>query len=318
MASTRRVHRPRGFTLVELLVVIAIIGILIALLLPAVQAAREAARRMSCANNLKQIGVGLLNYHSAYGQFPGGRKHTYDNSTYGEAPSGSSLASHQWGWMPRIMAYLENQTWVDLFDLSRDYRDPLNRKAVQTHISVFECPSDPNRQLINTTSLIPGSEDVTATSYAATATYRDVTNACTHTGEGVIFGFSDISIKDITDGTSKTFIATQCDVMEPHPEGGYSGTTWVVGALLSAYWGINDEESRQIRSRASIYSYHPGVANFLYCDGHVRPVNQDTDMAILIGELTREQSLNFRDPPVWKTLGGVTQKLVGNELGEID
>src|SRR6478672_7200841 len=106
--STKRQQQERGFTLVELLVVIAIIGILVALLLPAIQAAREAARRSQCANNLKQIGLALHNYHSARNKFPPGV--VYDTGTY------SATMNAYNGWTREILPYAEDSAIQKLYD----------------------------------------------------------------------------------------------------------------------------------------------------------------------------------------------------------
>ena len=121
-----------GFTLVELLVVIAIIGILIALLLPAVQAAREAARRMQCSNNLKQIGVGLHNYHSSHDSLPQGSPYTYPRSTSGGT------------WCVLILPFIEQQGIFDQLDLSKRLLDYPNVAVAQQPIASFACPSDPD------------------------------------------------------------------------------------------------------------------------------------------------------------------------------
>ena len=142
-ARTWRPAKP-GFTLVELLVVIAIIGILIALLLPAVQMAREAARRMQCSNKLKQIGLALHNYESAYKSFPPG---TVD---YGVADS------QEWGWAVFLLPFLEQGALHDQL-APNDRRfvellaDPVARSLCQMPLAVFRCPSDRTPQLLEGT-----------------------------------------------------------------------------------------------------------------------------------------------------------------------
>jgi prepilin-type N-terminal cleavage/methylation domain-containing protein len=119
----------RGFTLVELLVVIAIIGILVALLLPAIQAAREAARRSQCQNNLKQFGVALHNYHDAHGALPNGAPSKYWTGIGGT-------------WAALLLPYLEEQNVYNQLDLKKSLSDPVNKTAVTTVIATFICPSD--------------------------------------------------------------------------------------------------------------------------------------------------------------------------------
>lgn len=121
----------RGFTLVELLVVIAIIGILVALLLPAVQAARESARRMQCVNQLKQLGVALHNHHSAKGEFP---------------PGGVSLSKSPdknfTNWAIELLPYIERQPLYDQYDHTAENNDPVNRPVLETEFDLMKCPSD--------------------------------------------------------------------------------------------------------------------------------------------------------------------------------
>jgi len=143
--------RPRtGFTLVELLVVIAIIGVMVGLLLPAVQAAREAARRMSCQNNLKQLGLSLHNYESVHKMFPP------SSVTLGTA------ASQPWSGQSFLLPYLEGGSTYNLIDFSIGYHAAGNRNLfppngiAATRVSVLMCPSDPNdRERLNTTTNLP-------------------------------------------------------------------------------------------------------------------------------------------------------------------
>ncbi len=127
MNSSRTSRPTNGFTLVELLVVIAIVGILVALLLPAIQAAREAARRTQCTNNLKQIGIGFHNYESANGGFPPRR--------WSRADQGYT------GWGTFILPFMEEQAIYDRYNWKYDYYDPVNKDVVETKLPVFICPS---------------------------------------------------------------------------------------------------------------------------------------------------------------------------------
>ena len=130
-------HKHQGFTLVELLVVIAIIGILIALLLPAVQAARESARRAQCVNNLKQIGIALHNYHDVYNTLPpGGFMNEYPT-----APS-PFLAKLGYSTQARILPYLEQTALANLINFNYDWNAPPNAPAQFVSIKSFLCPSD--------------------------------------------------------------------------------------------------------------------------------------------------------------------------------
>ncbi|MCC9607420.1 DUF1559 domain-containing protein [Blastopirellula sp. JC732] len=137
---------PSGFTLVELLVVIAIIGILIALLLPAVQQAREAARRMQCTNNLKQVGIALHNYHDALGSFPSGYV-SYDKyGSISSLPSGDYDAttwdaSPGWGWGKLLLPFAEQGNVADALDNRRKVWDAAHQAAAQTKLEMFLCPS---------------------------------------------------------------------------------------------------------------------------------------------------------------------------------
>jgi prepilin-type N-terminal cleavage/methylation domain-containing protein/prepilin-type processing-associated H-X9-DG protein len=137
------VARHKAFTLVELLVVITIIGILVSLLLPAVQNAREAARRMQCTNNLKQIGLAMHNYHNILGAFPPG----YISGYVYPYPNGMPNVDTGpgWGWGAFLLPYLEQSALHDQIYMTRDIKDPSNIGARMTSLPGFLCPSDPGR-----------------------------------------------------------------------------------------------------------------------------------------------------------------------------
>lgn len=139
-----RNHRS-GFTLVELLVVIGIIGVLVGLLLPAVQAAREAARRMSCSNNMKQLGLALQNYESAFKVFPA-------QST---APtSGKGFTARRGSWFTAVLPFVEQDGLFQSFDSSMHWHDPANEEAVMSNVPTLLCPSVPERRGFEWTVLV--------------------------------------------------------------------------------------------------------------------------------------------------------------------
>src|SRR6478609_698671 len=219
-------RRERGFTLVELLVVIAIIGVLVALLLPAVQSAREAARRMQCTNNLKQFGIALHNFHDTNQRFPAAFEElqTSPNIT-GNSPWACS-------WTARILPYIEQQAVYQIYRFDRDWQDATtnavpNTGPICTKIKGFMCPSAPAQ---NTR---PANNGRGNTDYAAT-TEREYPNPFLNAGQAsavsqsdpnfigvlghdVLLSVSPVAVRlanrrmaTITDGTSNTFLVAEC------------------------------------------------------------------------------------------------------------
>src|SRR5689334_3443079 len=159
MKSTVTWRRGKfGFTLVELLVVIAIIGILVVLLLPAIQSAREAARRTQCVNNLKQIGVAILNYETTKRSFPFGRWNVTNDTSKHTVPDRPIQKSNDQSWQVVALPYAEEQSIASQYDLRKAWFDAANRTAISAPLAIFICPSVPTTSRVDpsfTTSPTP-------------------------------------------------------------------------------------------------------------------------------------------------------------------
>jgi prepilin-type N-terminal cleavage/methylation domain-containing protein len=293
--------RYKAFTLVELLVVIAIIGILIALLLPAVQAAREAARRTTCSNNMKQIGVALLLYHDNHKKFPAGWT-AYDPAT--GKPHWFGVPG--WGWSAQILPYMEQialHKGTIHFDLP--ITDPANDLARVTGITSYRCPTDiggktfmlegggpivgggsfsPVKLATNNYLGVFGTEDFHE---AHANSPPDSPDDCR--GNGTFFLNSEVRLKDIRDGTSQTFVVGERSSKKAPSTwvgmvtGGEHAPARICG--VATYPPNSEAEPEHYFHNFS--SLHPTGTNFLSADGSVRLVREDIDEAIYFALCTR-------------------------------
>ena len=200
----------RGFTLIELLVVIAIIAILIALLLPAVQQAREAARRTQCKNHLKQMGLALQNYHDVHQRFPPG----FISLVTGPWPGGSNdplpESGPGWSFFARMLPYLEQKDLFNRINLNLPILDPANAAARRSFVTPYLCPSDTAPRLIQLTDSgnPPADANVPVVlGDAAVCSYAGVLGNGAYEQlpfTGVFHRNSGVRFADITDGTSNT------------------------------------------------------------------------------------------------------------------
>jgi len=283
-----RLATRAGFTLIELLVVIAIIGVLVGLLLPAVQQAREAANRSTCANNLKQIGLGIHNYIDSQKGFPPG---CHDNkprlsSENDEANNISSVA-----WSGFILPYNDNlNAWdtivAETDDLSECWWTASNTDLIslaRTPISIYECPSNAGKGR-------PGQGGYGKINYSGNSgqqLWQADSSTGTYMERGGVLFVTDKRVtwkpKDITDGLSKTFA-----VGERHDRG--QAATWIGVRnppgpdMWGSYWirgrvSIKLNDPRPLAPTNSctegFSSAHPGGGNFLFCDGSVHTINDD-------------------------------------------
>jgi prepilin-type N-terminal cleavage/methylation domain-containing protein len=287
----------RGFTLVELLVVITIIGILIALLLPAVQAAREAARRMQCSNNLKQIGLACLTHEQAYGFFPSGGKWTPSSQLVGDPDLGTGL-KQPGGWVFSVLPYLEQQALYDYgAGLSAAAKKPLFAKREQTPLSVMNCPSrrQPTARPIYAGRTWSNSDPFTLGAkgdYAGNA--GDVPDPqVSWDTSGVFYCPSAVRAADITDGLSNTYLVGEKSLWTNGYETGTSGgdddtmyTSQNVDSLRVTYPGTATSPTFLGPDREgydawyNFGSAHASNFNMALCDGSTREISYSIDLDV--------------------------------------
>lgn len=301
----KSVSKP-AFTLVELLVVIAIIGILVAMLLPAVQAAREAARRNACQNNFKQVGVAMHNFVSAKGHFPSGQdvwRGRFSCSNPGNLPEKIG-----WGWGTYILPYVEQQDVYDKMDFTQTwFANGPSFVAAATQLPVYLCPSDSQGvELIDCCEPMTNGglqeEDVGASNMAGVADSRDFTcgngpSFARLDGDGMLFTKSDVPVAKVTDGTSKTLLIGEVVGVG---QGTHMGFMWVSHDVLHTANGINTFLQYTITfggpfPRGATHnvdvggfnSFHPGGCHFTYADGSVHFISDSIDSVALAGLSTR-------------------------------
>ena len=318
--------KRKAFTLVELLVVIAIIGILVALLLPAVQAARAAAWRASCQNNIRQLGLSVHNYVDA--------KKTLPSSV---RPPGLTTLPRIAG-LTFLLPFIEETSRFSQYDQKKDWFDPVNKPLVNQRISIFQCPSVPNEERLDgRPENNPWVNDTGAPTDYSPTIYVDqrlkaaglVDEAATGTippaagspGLGMLAYNLTTRLKDITDGLSKTIMYAESSgrpylyrrgrLIETFPEKRVNGGGWCRPASDISIDGSSGDGATDVGSCAlnctngaemgatfphpyyvsvgtgEPYSFHPGGANFCMGDGSVRWLNDNIDIRDFARLVTR-------------------------------
>ncbi len=318
MPHDQRSHR--GFTLVELLVVIAIIGVLIALLLPAVQQAREAARRIQCTNHQKQLGLALHNYHDTYGKLP-----------YNAVPQ-SSTGARQRGpsWLTRLLPFMEQSAAYDQFEFTGDWTmqdGPSPNAAIlgQLRVPGYNCPSSPLPSLETQSTNADGNVELQVTNYVGItgSYYVGGTTGTVSTspqdssyGDSVYNGMivpvngksKAIGLESVTDGTSNTMMVSEQSDYFYNASGtkisrrssGHAGRTWANGGgagtwtsnVTTIRYPIATEggtgNTQNYNVNVALISAHPGGVLGTLGDASVRFISETVDFAVLTGLADRQ------------------------------
>lgn len=305
----------RGFTIVELLTVIAIIGVLVALLLPAVQAARESARRTQCQNHLKQLSLGLANFELANLKYPAGQKWSGPRSD----PSSYALA-----WSALLLPFVEQQAVAEKIDFSFPLDDPRNLPATGQVVSLYLCPStgqweehrSDTGHLINLNGF-PG-EGMACLDYLGISgpdkdAKHPVSKELYGRQRGILIGTKGfpegdqmvdppvIRAKDVVDGLSNTTWLTECtgrgaDVKQGKVDAIHGA--WASGNNVTHIdKGINDTVIPDAWHNERIHSDHRGGAHFAMCDGSVHFMSDETSKKIIRSLCSRNGEETFDEPP---------------------
>lgn len=281
----------RGFTLVELLVVIAIIGILVGLLLPAVQAAREAARRMQCSNNVRQLGLAVHNYESANRRIPSG---WIANNAHGEPG---------WGWAAALLPFMEASNLHNQIDFRVPIEDPIHAQVRVTVVPTFICPSDTGPDLFEIAAgdghdhehehaALEGVDDAPEKLFKLSKSNLigmfgtfELEDA-PYNGDGMFYGNSRIKFRDVTDGLSNTLmVGERCSRL--------GGSLWQ-GNIPEAtepharILGVADHGPNDAHAHFEDFSsYHTGGVNFMRADVSVTFLSNSIDLRVYQAMATR-------------------------------
>lgn len=291
--------KRRGFTLVELLVVIAIIGGLVAILIPAVQSVRNAARKTACANNMRQIGIGISNYEAANGKFPPGQSWV------------SRRIPLSYSWAAQILGFLEEQNLSDALDFDKTFVEGGNLQIASTVIPTYLCPATSLREEHrNSEEILFGVKGGVGNGLACidylgiagpSKSWRNPATGMDYGPQrGVLIGTKGLEnaanlktppavrTSSIIDGLSKTASVTECSGRGLDSDGDYHGA-WISGKNIGhVSKKINAAKPPKAWTKERIYSQHWGGAHFLFCDVSLRFMGNETDKDIVKAICSRD------------------------------
>lgn len=315
-----------GFTLVELLTVIVVLVVLLAIVLPAIQGARESSRSVTCKNNLRQTSVAIQAFHDSQDRLPSlyNGSYSYDQFANVSEPRNYWEENHFHSWQAAILPQLEEAVLYDRIDMTHAASDPANQEVANSNMPLFVCPSssNPTQEVqIKSPNRVRGTS--TRTDYESIGGVELVVDAKTVSGEAhLIFmhvapgvwglpqhskndgddisfsGVEKANFRMVSDGLSKTMtvgeIAGQPDIyangklerVNETAGGEISRPSW---AISGSYLGIVLHKDTRVnrKNRNDLYSFHPAGANAAFADGSVRLINKETDTAVVVAMATR-------------------------------
>jgi prepilin-type N-terminal cleavage/methylation domain-containing protein/prepilin-type processing-associated H-X9-DG protein len=299
MSQLREAQKKKrvGFTLIELLVVVAIIGILVSLLLPTIQKARDAASRAACQKNLQQIGLALHSYHDQTGSFPSG----YIWKTV--RPDKPEETSPGWGWGALILPYLEKQDLYARIDLAIPIEDATLADIRTSTLTLFTCPADARAGVFDVYDENDSKLTTAATnSYAACFGGAAEISSEPQCGSGMFFRNSAVRFADVTDGTSTTIaIGERVAVLTHTPWAGAvsRGTVRITSGSPSISQSVEQAPAQTLAHTGShalndvasdpddFFGLHDGGVVFLFVDGSARLLRAKTAIPVLESLATR-------------------------------
>lgn len=293
--SIQQVIRHKAFTLVELLVMIAILGTLMGLLLPAAQKVREAANRMSCANNLRQIGLALHNYNDSQGSLPPGY--------FCKPRPDPTYVSPGWGWAAFILPYLEQENLHRQIDFKLPVEHPMHEAVRTTPLRMFTCPADPERGVFTVLDASGNPlVDAAANSYAACYGAGGEISEQPGKGNGIFYRNSRVRLTDITDGTSSTMaIGERAAFFTQTPWAGAitGGTARITPGAPTSSNAVEEAPTMTLAHTGShtmndasadpddFFTPHTGIGMVLFGDGGVRGLKRAVSLQVLQALSTR-------------------------------
>lgn len=311
-------NTERGFTLVELLVVIAIIGVLVALLLPAVQAAREAARRTQCSNSLRQLALACHNYHDTLLTLPSGGINTnkISISTADWCSKGSGTSETRAPWSVLLLPFLEEKNLYDKFDFGKPFTSSSNVPGVSQNDALFklnnprfQCPSDPNSsRAINNTNYFGvqggGPTPVCTTQGGQRVFYLN----------GVLFWRSGLNLSAIIDGTSNTYMLGESKYcLTPTGRADHFHVGWATGMKIDSFGSpyicaAAKEQPNSIKKHGGnsdtlnvqtrlFGSFHPAGLHMAMADGSVQFISSNISLALHQQTAIRDDGLPIASAP---------------------